>query len=135
MDYDLKALTPAVTLITPVSTSTAATNGTGQDFQNYQGKLLVSLAAALCTEVSATLNVKIQDSPNNANWTDVTNGAFTQLNNNTASVQQIAIDTRATNRYLRAIGTIGGNNTPTYAYGVFANGFLKYNPDGVNTAT
>ena len=91
-------------------------------------------STAQATTANDTLAVKIQDSPNNANWTDVSGATFTQVNNNAASIQQISVDTRATNRYLRVVVTTSGTNA-NYTLGVLANGMLKYAPDGVNTAT
>lgn len=132
MDYDLLELTPAVTLIGPTLTATTPTNGTGKDFSLYQGKLLVTLSSGGSSETTGVLAVRLQDSTNNSTWADVSGGAFTNTTN-AGSLQQIAIDTRATNRYLRAIGLIGGSNTPNYGYAVYANGMLKYNPNGTQS--
>lgn len=132
MDYDLAPLTPRVTLIGTNITSTTPTNGTGQDFSLFEGKLLVTLASSGVVESTGTLAVKLQDSTNNSTWADVSGGGFTTTTN-VGSTQQLSIDTRATNRYLRAVGTIGGNNTPAFGYGVFANGMRKYNPDGTQS--
>lgn len=133
MDYDLSSLTPQVNLISTL-TSTTPTNGTGRDFSLYQGKLIVSLATGGSSETTGVLAVKLQDSTNNSAWADVSGGAFTNTTN-AASIQQVSIDTRAVNRYLRAVATIGGSNTPSFGISVFANGMLKYNPNGVGSVT
>lgn len=132
MDYDLGELTPRVTLIGTNINSTTPTNGTGQDFSLFQGKILVTLASSGVVESTGVLQVKLQDSTNNSTWADVSGGGFTNTTN-VGSTQQLVIDTRATNRYLRAVGLIGGSNTPAFGYGVFANAMLKYNPNGTQS--
>jgi hypothetical protein len=135
MDYDLTELTPSVVLLAPNATTVVNTNGTGQDFKNYQGKVLVTLVCGNTAEITSSLLVVLQDSPNNANWTNTSGGSFTNIGPSSPQFQQIVVDTRAANRYLRAVGTIAGANTPNFTYGVIANAMAKYNPSGVNTAT
>jgi len=92
--------------------STVTANDTGVDLQGYQGKLKVMLNYAGGGGTSPTLDVKIQDSADNSTFADVTGLAFTQVTA-TASLQSMAVDTRAVRRYIRTVRTLGGSS-PTF---------------------
>ena len=85
-------------------TYTADATGAGADLQGYQGVLKIVLDSGVGT---GTLNVKIQDSADNSTFADVSGKAFTQVTDS-ASIQSLAIDTRAVKRYIRAALTITG---------------------------
>ena len=65
------------------------------------------------------LDAKIQDSADNSTFTDVSGKVFTQVIS--ASIQSLAIDTRAVKRYIRAVLTITGTS-PTFGLAVTAVG-------------
>jgi len=76
--------------------------GAAVDVLGYS--ILVILAAGTC---GGTVDVKLQDSPDNITWTDVTGGAFatvTPANDETAYELAYA----GSKRYLRAVATVAG---------------------------
>lgn len=104
---------PTISLI-PASDVAATANGTGVDIKDYVGSLQLLLDAGAATAgTSPTLDVKIQDSDDNSSYADVTGKAFTQVTT-VASRQQMVIDTNAVRRYIRAVVTVGGTNSPSF---------------------
>lgn len=94
------------------SRHTASANGTGIDLKDYEGHALVILEMSAGGGTTPTLDVKLQDSPDNSAWTDITGKAFTQ--STTAESRQVmAVDLNGANRYIRAVKTITGTS-PTY---------------------
>lgn len=80
-----------------------------------------------------TMNVKIQESTDGTTYTDVTNGAFTQV---TTSNQVQIISFKPTKRYLSCTGTIGGTNPvleTTVLIGPFPLRTAAANSGGFNT--
>lgn len=120
--YDKNSeLTALATLNQLVS---ANANGAAIDLQPFNGAVKVTLAAAYSTGTSATLDVRLEESADNANWANA-NVSFTQVGNAANSVQSAYYDTRAHARYLRAVATIGGSSTPAFAASVVAVGAKK----------
>lgn len=108
----IEILAPAV--------KTASANGTGVDLQGYQGNLKLMLSSAAGTGTSPTMDVKIQDSADNSTFADVAGLTFAQVIN-AASLQSLAVDSRAVRRYIRAVETIGGT-TPSFTRSLLAVG-------------
>ena len=101
-------------------TYVASGDGAGIDLQGYQGVLKIVLDSGAGGGTTPTLDVKIQDSADNSIFADVSGKVFTQVTD-IASIQSLAIDTRAVRRYIRAVLTIGGS-TPTFGLAVIAVG-------------
>ena len=101
-------------------TYTADAEGTGMDLQGYQGVLKVVLNSGAGGGTTPTLDAKIQDSADNSTFADVLGKVFTQVTGS-ASIQSLAIDTRAIRRYIRAALTITGTS-PTFGLAVTAVG-------------
>lgn len=101
-------------LLAPAS-RTASANGTGVDLKNYVGRAKVILhSAAAAAGTSPTLDVKIQDSADNSSFADLDPAvAFSQVTN-AASLQEVSLDLDKVRRYVRAVATIGGTDTPTF---------------------
>ena len=98
-------------------TYTADANGVGADLQGYQGVLKIVLDSGAGGGTTPTLDVKIQDSADNSTFADVLGKVFTQVTGASASIQSLAIDTRAVRRYIRAVLTIAGTS-PTFGLAV-----------------
>ena len=101
-------------------TYTANADGVGVDLQGYQGALKVILNSGAGGGTSPTLDIKIQDSADNSVFADVSGKVFGQVTG-IASIQSLAIDTRAVRRYIRAVLTITGTS-PTFGLAVTAVG-------------
>lgn len=83
--------------------------------------VLVNLISGTCGS-GGTIDVKLQESSDNTNWSDVTNGAFTQVTEaNDNAVQEKAYT--GAYQYLRAVATV---TTATCDFGV--NVILKAGP-------
>lgn len=93
---------------TGVSTDANA-SGSSVDLSS-DGANIVSaiLVVGNAAGTSPTMDIKLQESTDGStNWTDVTNGAFTQV---TTSNQVQVIPFKPTKRYVRCTGTVGGTN-------------------------
>ena len=100
-------------------TYTANVDGAGIDLQGYQGVLKVILSSGDGGGTGPTLDAKIQDSADNSTFADVPGKVFAQVTS--ASIQSLAIDTRAVKRYIRAVLNITGTS-PTFGLAVTAVG-------------
>lgn len=110
--------------ILPNDVLASTANGSGVDLQGYEG----SAAFVLSSEAmgsSVTLAVHLEESANNSDWSDVTNGAFTTTAANTAAFEQIALNVSDLKRYVRAAATVAGG-TGTGAVNVTAYASKKY---------
>ena len=110
--------------ILPNDVLASTANGSGVDLQGYEG----SAAFVLSSEAmgaSVTLAVKLQESANNSDWSDVTDGGFTTTAANTAAFEQIALNISDLKRYVRAASTVAGG-TGTGAVNVTAYASKKY---------
>jgi len=101
-------------------TYTGSANGAIVDLQGYQGKLKVVLNSGSGGGTNPTLDVKIQDSADGSSFTDVSGLTFTQVGSS-ASIQSLAVDTRAVRRYIRAVLTISGTS-PSFGLSITAVG-------------
>ena len=102
----------------------SSANGSGVDLQGYEG----SAAFVLSSEAmgaSVTLAVHLEESANNSDWSDVTNGAFTTTAANTAAFEQIALNVSDLKRYCRVASVVAGG-TGTGAVNVTAYASKKY---------
>jgi hypothetical protein len=110
--------------ILPNDVLASTANGSGVDLQGYEG----SAAFVLSSEAmgaSVTLAVKLQESANNSDWSDVTDGGFTTTAANTAAFEQIALNVSDLKRYVRTASTVAGG-TGTGAVNVTAYASKKY---------
>lgn len=101
---------------------TASANGTGVDLEGSTGAegeaFVILFSDAASAGTNPTLDVKLQESDAlGSGYTDISGATFTQVTN-AASEQKITINTNDTKRYLRAVGTIGGTNSPAFTYAV-----------------
>lgn len=101
----------------------ASINGTGVDTQGYREASAIFYATP--SGSGTTSDCKLQDSPDNSTFTDVTGAAFTQATTaGGASWQFMDIDLSKRQRYLRLVETGAGAS----AGGVTAGAFLLYRP-------
>ena len=110
--------------ILPNDVLASSANGSGVDLQGYES----SAAFVLSSEAmgaSVTLAVHLEESANNSDWSDVTNGAFTTTAANTAAFEQIALNVSDLKRYVRTASTVAGG-TGTGAVNVTAYASKKY---------
>jgi len=98
----------------PPQTATATVNGTGGDLQAGDGRCFAIQQVGTVSGTSPTLDGKIQESSDNATWTDIAGATFPTV---TASNNYQAITFDRTKRYVRYVGTIGGTS-PSYALAV-----------------
>lgn len=114
--YDLKnELT--FTSVVSIAAKTSTVTGSAVDLIGYIGKAVVIQNVGTVSGTSPTLDGKIQDSDDGSTgWADVSGVTFTQVTASN-SFQQAVIDTRATKRYVRYVGTIAGT-TPSFTMGV-----------------
>ena len=98
---------------------TASANGTGIDIRssiNAGGRQMKAhLSVGGVSGTNPTLDVKIQESDaSGSGYTDISDATFTQAVDDTREEKHF----KTIKRYVRAVGTIGGTNTPTFDYGV-----------------
>ena len=104
---------------------TASANGTGVDCTDYEGVAAIVLTST-AEAATGTMDLTIQDSPDNSVWSAVTllDGAFTQVTNAGTSQQVRRIDMNAAQKFVRAVQTIGGG-TPSATAAVSLIGIKK----------
>lgn len=110
------ALNAVIKNLFPTAARTTTANGSGVDLQAVKGGAIVIVDSAAGTGTTPTLDLKLQSSPDNSTWTDVSGAAFTQIIN-AASQQIFGIDVTKCQRYVRAVATIGGT-TPSFTFSV-----------------
>lgn len=102
----------------------ASADRTGIDLQDYEGDITAILDAE-AGGASITYAVKIQDSDDNASFSDVSGLAFTTTAANTALRETLTINSDQVKRYIRASITVAGG-TGTGAVSVSALAAKKY---------
>lgn len=109
--------------LAPVASISAAVDGTGVDLQQFHDSVAIILDANNVSGTTPTLDAKIQDSPDNTNWTDVAGATFTTVDDS-ASKQTLRVHTREVERYIRVVLTPGGTS-PIYLASVNAVGVAQ----------
>jgi hypothetical protein len=108
-DFD-KDIASVVSLVAAARTATA--NGTAADLANFNAACAI-LSAGVITD--GTHTVKLQDSPDNSVWTDVTaanlSGAFTALTSGAGGSATQEVGYLGAARYLRAVTTVATATT------------------------
>lgn len=102
----------------PMQSAGATANGTGVDCQQFVGSIAVALAAKATAGSSPTLDVKLQSSADNSTgWADISGAVFTQVTDagsSAATLEKIAVNVDACERYIRAVKTVGGTSSPAF---------------------
>ena len=104
---------------------TATTTGSAIDLQGYEGDMAVLLDAE-AGSAGVTYAVKLTESDTSGgSYTDVTGGAFTTTEANTALVEKIRLDSDNVKRFIKVSVTVAGG-TGAGALSVVALGSKKY---------
>ena len=109
-----------VATFSPPAARTSTVTATGVDIAQYVGRLAITQHVGTVSGTSPTLDGKLQESSDNSTWSDISGATFTQVTASTA-IQTIYIQTRATKRYIRYVGTIGGTS-PSFGLAVTIQG-------------
>lgn len=106
-------------VIRPAFPFAANANIHGVDLRDYVGKVAVVVNVGQAyAGTSPTYDLYLQSSANsNGSGATNLNVSLTQVAN-TNSFQVLEVDTRAANRYLSLIQTIGGSSSPNFAVGI-----------------
>jgi len=105
-----------LTSVSGIAARTSTVTATGVDVSAYKGGLIVEQLVGVVSGTTPTLDGKLQSSPDNSTWTDISGATFTQVTA-TDSFQKIGIDVRQGAKYIRYVGTIAGT-TPSFTMGV-----------------
>jgi len=124
MNPDLAGQASSYELI-PADSLSAGANHTGVDIKDVEGSLLLLLSTQNVSGTSPTLDIHIEDSPDNSTYTDVSGKSFTQVTDAAASFQSMKIDSRAVDRYIRAVSALGGTS-PVFDAALVAVAIEKY---------
>ena len=99
-----------------VAITAAATNGASADCLGFENALLTFYAAP--SGAGTTADCKLQESSNNADWTDVAGAVFTQVTTaGGAKLYVMDINLSKRQRYLRPVFTGAGGSAAGQAYG------------------
>lgn len=104
------------TSVSAIAARTATVTATGIDISGYNGGIIVQQLVGVVSGTTPTLDGKLQSSPDNSTWSDISGATFTQVTA-TDNFQKIGIQVPAAARYLRYVGTIAGT-TPSFTMGV-----------------
>ncbi len=88
-----------------------------QGSNDAEGEAIVILDSEAGSGTSPTLDVKLQESSDDSTWSDISGATFTQVTDGGAGFEKISINTNDTERYLRAVATLGGTS-PVFVFGV-----------------
>lgn len=111
------------TSVSAIAARTSTVTATGVDVRGYKGGIVVQQLVGVVSGTTPTLNGKLQQSPDNSTWVDISGATFTQVTASD-SFQKIGIDVRQTGGYIRYVGTIAGT-TPSFTMGVVLLGQLE----------
>lgn len=104
------------TSVSAIAARTATVTATGVDISGYKGGIIVQQLVGAVSGTSPTLDGKLQSSPDNSAWTDISGATFTQVTASD-SFQKIGVQVTAAAKYIRYVGTIAGT-TPSFTMGV-----------------
>ncbi len=112
--YDLYNRVTGVSALTPAA-RTASANGTAVDMTTNNANGLTFLVYA-GTITDGTHAFKLQDSPDNSNWTDVAapfiqQGSTTSFTSSTTSGTVLKFGYLGLTRYVRLVATVSGTTT------------------------
>lgn len=91
----------------------ATINGTGIDTKGYTAAEVILVAGAFTA--TGTLDVKVQDSADNASWADVSGASFAQLidsTDNAVKVGRLKLAGNLVRRYIRIVSVVGTAAAP-----------------------
>ena len=104
------------TSVSAIAARTSTVTATGIDISGYKGGLIVQQLVGVVSGTSPTLNGKLQSSPDDSTWSDISGATFTQVTASD-SFQKIGVNVRDAAKYIRYVGTIAGT-TPSFTMGV-----------------
>ncbi len=106
---------------------TATDTGVGQDISALEGNLIATLSASAATAgTNPTLDVTLEECDTlNGSYSAISGAAFTRVTTSD-SLEKIVVPKTGRKKYVRAVGTHGGTNTPTFPYSVVLEGMPKY---------
>lgn len=125
---NLGAVVSTIALI-PMADVTASGNGTGIDVTDFVGTIAVTLSAKNVAGTTPTMDVKLQDSADNSTFADITSAVFTQVTDagtKAATLEKISVNIDSCRKYLRAVKTIGGTNSPEFLLSCTGLGVKQY---------
>lgn len=121
-------------LLASKSHATNNVGSSGLDIRQYVGRLAVHVNIGVKTagdnDGAVTVQVKASQDNTIANATNIVGATPSAVSttNNTAASGAIVFDTRAEYRYLHALVTLSGTNSPAYPVAVAVAGRLRAQP-------
>jgi len=94
----------------PAQNATSTVTGTGVDVHSYTGTVQVVLASSVFGGTTPTCNVKLQDSPDNSAWSDISGATFTEVTDASDLTEMIALKVNDQAKYIRAVATLAGTS-------------------------
>lgn len=105
-----------LTSVVDIAAKTSTVTATGVDVSAYKGGLLVIQNVGVVSGTTPTLDGKLQSSPDNSTWSDISGATFAQVTASN-SIIKVGINVRDGAKYIRYVGTIAGT-TPSFTMGV-----------------
>lgn len=121
IDNNVAQAQTRVSLI-PLADITSTATGTGVSIVGYVGEAKFLAVAKNVAGTSPTLDIKLQESDDDSTYTDVTDGAFTQVTaagTKAAVAHTLNVKVDGLKKYIRAVATIGGTDSPQFLVGVY----------------
>lgn len=97
-----------IAVLAAPATVTANGNVTGVDVSKFES---IALISAIAEPTAGTLSIKLQDSDDNTNFTDVPGMVFQTLNT-TTKTSTLKVNSDRFKKYVRVVDTVGGT-TPS----------------------
>ena len=113
-------ISSGIITLSRIAARTSTVTGTGVDVSGYTGPLMIVQDVGTVSGTSPTLAGKLQDSPDDSTYTDISGATFTSVTASN-STQTIQVNADSVAKYIRYVGTIGGTS-PSFTMGVTAIG-------------
>lgn len=116
-------------MLLPAERTTFASAVVDMGALGADGLVAFVLAAIKTTGTSPVLTAKLQHcDTDDGQFADVTDGAWTAGVGATGVIEALVMDPQNLKRYVQAVGTVGGSNTPTLACALWVEYMPKVHP-------
>ena len=105
------------------ATITSTATSAGVDITSFEGKLKCTLNVGAVSGTSPVNTAKLQDSADDSTYADISGATYSAVSA-ANSIESIAVDTRSTDKYIRAVQTLTGTS-PSFASALYYAGQKK----------
>lgn len=101
----------------PMQDIAATADGTGVSVVDFVGSVAFTLSGKNVAGTNPTMIVKLQHSDDDSDYTDISGAVFTTITaagTKAATLEKIYVNVDGCKKYIRAVKTIGGTDSPQF---------------------